>query len=388
MIDLKREQSDFIQIARGIAIFIVAYYHYTTRIPYDVLGSSVAPALPEHIGKLGVHIFFVISGFLISKTLDRSQSIAGFYARRISRLWPLYAFACVFVFLFVNIFPPPVVLSGPKQFYDVHPTVLDLLSNLVFLNDTTVSVDGAYWSVVVEVKFYFWLAVFAALFRRDFVRVFAWTAIALSAIDFAITGFAPDAMQAAGPLHVLSRALHGVFLSQYLPFFALGAVLQRGERYQFLAPLAMLAAFSAIAVVAEDHEFVAMQDMRFLLILGLLLAADRLLLAGRVFIWIGDYSYALYLFHQMIGLTVMKMLTPYIGIDPAIGGAIVVVTLIAFASSKALEWRFRKQFTGAFEWLFGLIGLDRIRLDTSDRIPEEPSGEASEATAPAGLKRV
>lgn len=388
MIDLKREQSDFIQIARGIAIFIVAYYHYTTRIPYDVLGSSVAPALPEHIGKLGVHIFFVISGFLISKTLDRSQSIAGFYARRISRLWPLYAFACIFVFLFINIFPPPVVMSGPKQFYDVHPTVMDLLSNLVFLNDATVSVDGAYWSVVVEVKFYFWLAVFAALFRRDFVRVFAWTAIALSAIDFAIVGFAPDSMQAAGPLHVLSRALHGVFLSQYLPFFALGAVLQRGERYQFLAPLAMLAAFSAIAVVAEDHEFVAMQDMRFLLVLGLLLAADRLLLAGRVFIWIGDYSYALYLFHQMIGLTVMKMLTPYIGIDPAIGGAIVTVTLIAFASSKALEWRFRKQFTAAFEWLFSQVGLDRIRLDTSDRMPEEPSGEASEATAPAGLKRV
>jgi len=384
MVDIKREQSDFIQIARGIAIFVVAYYHFTTRIPYDVLGSPTPPALPEHIGKLGVHIFFVISGYLISKTLDRSQSLAGFYARRISRLWPLYAFACVFVFAFVAIFTPPVVMSGPKQFYDVHPTFLDLLSNLVFLNDATVSVDGAYWSIVVEVKFYFWLGIFAALFRRDFVRVFAWTAIALSAIDFAIVGFAPQAMQDAGVLHMLGRVLHGVFLSQYLPFFALGAMLQREERYQYIAPLAMLAIFSAIAVVAEDHEFVALEDMRFLLVLGLALAADRLLFAGRVFVWIGDYSYALYLFHQMVGLTLMRMMTPYIGINAAIGAALLIVTAIAFVASQALEWRFRRQFTAWFERLFSLVGLDRIHIDTAERATGD--AERAPADAPPGSR--
>lgn len=392
MIDPKREQSDFIQIARGVAIFIVAYYHYTIRVPFDVLGASMPPLLPEHIGKIGVHIFFIISGFLISKTLDRSQSIAGFYARRISRLWPLYAFACVFVFVFVHIFSPPVVPDGPKQFYDVSPSIVDLLSNFVFLNDATMSVDGAYWSIVAEVKFYFWFGLFAALFRRDFVKVFAWAAIALAALDFAVLTFVPEAMQEHGPFRVLNLALHGVFIAQYLPFFALGAVLQRAERYQLIAPLTMLVAVSAISVIAEDHEFVAIEDMRFLLVLGLILAADRMLFAGRVFVWVGDYSFSLYLFHQMVGLTLIKMLTPYIGMDTSIVVAIAVVILIAFAASKAFEWRFRRQFTELFERLFSLVGLDRIRIDTVQG-PEaearpaaelEPAGEPVEATGPGG----
>lgn len=379
MIDLKRGESDFIQIGRGIAVMIVLLFHYTSRIPYEIMGSSTPPVIEEHIGKIGVNIFFIISGYLISKTLDRSANLGAFYARRVSRLWPLYVFACVFVFVFASVFAPPVILSGHNTFYNVRPTLLDLFSNFFFLNDATVSVDGAYWSIVAEVKFYFWLGIFAVLFRKNYIKAFCWAAIALSVLDFSILAFTSSQVaDYGGKLRPLSMLLHGVFISEYLPFFALGAVMQRGERYQFIAPLAALALFYAVTTISEDNDFVATQDLQFLVLLGGLLALDRLLLAGKVFIWIGDYSYAIYLFHQVVGLTIIKMLTPRTGIDVAIVLALAFVVALSAAASWAVEWRFRRPLTQLLERAFAVIGLDRLPILT---------GEGEPAPAPVPVRR-
>ena len=71
-----------IQYLRALAALSVVAYHACqwAKIPFD-------------IGSAGVDVFFVISGFLITRILVRemaegSFSIAGFYARRVRRLFP------------------------------------------------------------------------------------------------------------------------------------------------------------------------------------------------------------------------------------------------------------------------------------------------------------
>ncbi len=100
---------------RFIAAFLVMIHHielfkYMTGVPTE--GSKVIGM----IGKLGVVLFFVLSGFLISyllfkeKEVSHTISIRKFYMRRILRIWPLYfliILAAFFVFPFINFFTLP-----------------------------------------------------------------------------------------------------------------------------------------------------------------------------------------------------------------------------------------------------------------------------------------
>src|SRR5262245_38294354 len=71
---------------RALSILPVIWHHSTTRLLDGVLGK----------GPLGVHLFFAISGFLITTLLLRERRATGaismknFYARRSLRIFPLY----------------------------------------------------------------------------------------------------------------------------------------------------------------------------------------------------------------------------------------------------------------------------------------------------------
>ncbi len=52
----------------------------------------------ENFGAVGVDVFFVISGFIVSLTAERSRSVTQFLVARLVRIWPLYLIATVVVF--------------------------------------------------------------------------------------------------------------------------------------------------------------------------------------------------------------------------------------------------------------------------------------------------
>src|SRR4051812_39004746 len=83
---------------RGIAILLVLFHHFTIYRPDRGLDKWLAniPAA----GWIGVDVFFVLSGFLITGILldarDRRHYFRNFYARRALRIFPLY-YLVVFV---------------------------------------------------------------------------------------------------------------------------------------------------------------------------------------------------------------------------------------------------------------------------------------------------
>lgn len=65
-----------IQYLRGVAAMMVVYHHARDRIP------SFAEALPSSIGQAGVHLFFVISGFIMIVTTWSTPPSPGLFLMR------------------------------------------------------------------------------------------------------------------------------------------------------------------------------------------------------------------------------------------------------------------------------------------------------------------
>ena len=117
--------------------------------------------------------FFVVSGYLIFRSYDTAQSVADYFEKRVRRIYPAYA-AIILVSVTVGAFITQVSLSE----YFSPPLVKYLGANLVFLNflapnlpgmfagNPVEAVNGALWTLKIEVAFYVLVPVFVYLFRR------------------------------------------------------------------------------------------------------------------------------------------------------------------------------------------------------------------------------
>ena len=93
-----------LDVLRGLAALSVLCYHYTTH--YKDLFSPSGPVLFNFAwGNCGVQIFFIISGFVILMTLEKTQRPMDFIVSRFSRLYPCYWAAVILTFIAVKLFP-------------------------------------------------------------------------------------------------------------------------------------------------------------------------------------------------------------------------------------------------------------------------------------------
>ncbi len=154
-------------------------YHYCAFFHVAVPGGSVRP-YPELLpvaqyGYLGVHLFFLISGFVILRSAANRGAIE-FLVARVRRLFPAFLVCCTLTWLVL-------VTSGSHRV-----SVWQFAYGLTMLNgvvDTLrghfpVYVDGVYWTLAVEWKFYALVAISIAIRRWITLEplLWAWTAVA------------------------------------------------------------------------------------------------------------------------------------------------------------------------------------------------------------------
>lgn len=165
MVDKKKRYFPNLNGIRAIAATLVVFHHLEQA--KHALGIANIYDMPiiQHAGRLGVGLFFVLSGFLITYLLLEERGRFGdvdakkFYLRRVFRIWPIYFLIIglsFFVFPHIGIFDYPGIEE--KLTVDL-PERLTLLL-LVLPNFAFVLYDLPYWcaqtwSIGVEEQFYY-----------------------------------------------------------------------------------------------------------------------------------------------------------------------------------------------------------------------------------------
>lgn len=164
-----------IERLRGYAILFVVFIH----LPFSAY-LFVKLGL-DHVRRpcwLAVHLFFVISGYVVCKSFIASKlSIWRFYIRRIFRLWPVMAVFLAFSAL-VNCLPTFARVPWGAWLRQVPPIFLGYFTVPLLREGATIFYNNALWSLSVEEQFYMVMpAVLALLWlviRSDRNRMCGW----------------------------------------------------------------------------------------------------------------------------------------------------------------------------------------------------------------------
>ena len=281
---------------RGIAILLVLASHTAIAFRHIIYVPHV-----DAIGQHGVAIFFVLSGFLITRLLVSEEQtngkidLRGFYVRRFFRLAP-----CAWVYLAVLI----AIYSGVqhKPF-----TTTDIAGCLLFFRnfiDTTglhASATGHFWSLSIEEQFYlFWpfILLFAGAKRCRWICL-------IGALFIALYRF-----QHWGQLSQLP--LQATFGTQYRAdslLIGCAAALWLRDLEPYLRKWMILPLF--FALVACMVTYGQLIPIRESVVVALLLAITSMESRSSVtssLDWmplrtIGKYSYSLYIWQQLLLLT-------------------------------------------------------------------------------------
>jgi peptidoglycan/LPS O-acetylase OafA/YrhL len=177
---------------RGLAILMVLLHNPDLNLLTPSFGDWLFGAA-MHAGWVGVQLFFVLSGFLISDHLLRSHGATnyytGFYARRLLRIFPLY-YAVLFVFFvalpFVDAQPQKVADTAHHQIW-----LWTFLSNWTNPLGLQVHGFGHFWSLAVEEQFYL---LWPLVVHRLSARQLFWVSIGIAVIALLLR----SGMRAAG----------------------------------------------------------------------------------------------------------------------------------------------------------------------------------------------
>ena len=354
---------------RTLAVIGVILYHL---FPYGMTG-----------GFLGVSVFFVVSGYLITDLLileyeqEGTIDIKGFYSRRMKRLYPALLTMVMTTAAFITIFARDsleklrgVIVSNIFYVYNWfqvanHESYFDKFGGQ--------SPFTHLWSLSIEGQFYlFWPIIILLLLnflhsrQTNFdILVIAAFVSALLMIIFFQPGHDPSRVYFGTDTRAFSILL-GTALAFLWPATKLKTALQRGPRL-FLDGTGIASLFLIILMFFKmngESDLVYMGGMFFFSLLSVILIAtiahpgadmDRLL-SNPVFHWVGKRSYGIYLYQYPI-MIFYEQKVPDIAAHPWIH-AIIEICLILFVSD--ISYRFLERPLQHFDYSRTFMEIRKI----------------------------
>ena len=302
---------------RGLAVVAVMLYH---------LGFTWIPG-----GFLGVDLFFVISGYVITRLLLDSIARSGgldlraFYKARIRRLFPPLIFMIIATSIYIGIWAPetmrrfvsdsPFSLLGVMNWWLVfrHTDYFDSISRAPLLQHT--------WSLGVEAQFYLlWPLILLLTVRYLGKKKIPGAALfiaAVSGITLLVVSFQVDAASTSQISHVyFGTDTHsiGLFLGAALAVSWIPQNLKEDVERRAQDFIDGIGVFGFIGMIATflfiDETDPTLYKLAFPLagifgcaiITSIVHPASRFapLLSSKVAVWIGERSYSIYLWHWVV----------------------------------------------------------------------------------------
>lgn len=322
-----------LDLLRFLAAISVVLFHYSFRgYAADALSALPYPDLSvvARYGYLGVHLFFLISGFVILMSAA-DGNLKNFIISRTVRLYPAFWVCCTITFVLIATIGSPRLTASLSQYL----LNMTLMSNALGVPP----IDGVYWSLFVEIKFYMLVAVILAF---GLIRQAEWILVAWLVATVALTAL---------PIGILRSLL----LSDYSPYFIGGAmsylVWSKGAsllRSGTLLTAWIVALYQSLRELTEfDAHYHTQLNIYvviaiitgFFLVMHLVAHRRSGLLGRQQWQTIGALTYPLYLLHQNIGYMLFNVGYPQLNPHLLFWGTVGLMLFMAYSVNVLIERR-------------------------------------------------
>ncbi len=298
---------NFLNALRGVAVLLVLWDHMVASFPVES-GFGYRPAIwtekwifgplgiTQDGGFLGVAIFFLVSGFIVTRVAER-ENVAAFAIRRLLRIFPPLA-----VVVLVTAWWHP---TGQPA----HTGVWEVLSNIFLLNYVSVPqivLVGVGWTLIIEVIFYLLVAVAVSLFRLRPYAVLAVEVVAIVAVQLTDRSLGPQWFA------------FSVSMS-YVPLLLVGQIIHYRDQLRISRNGAVLAGLTVLGLwewsVPRIYPTFLAPPQSYPISAAVALAVFLLALrapadfgSDRLSRYLADRSYAIYLVHGLVGFWALAAL--------------------------------------------------------------------------------
>ena len=332
---------------RAISILAVIWYHVPELRPLWATGF------------LGVHLFFVISGFLITTLLLREKSATGkislknFYIRRTLRIFPAY-YLTLGLFLLLCLAVPDLRANGLATYIHNLPSFLTYTSNwFVYPWGPGRVVFVAAWSLATEEQFYLFWPGIIAIGRKWYIPVIVMLLLIVAneviKIKFGYLFFLSGQSLPITMLNSVSTAIcFGCLLAYALDRPGSFSIAWKVLGQTWSPPFFMLV-MGFVAVIPNNDELHVLRmfyicTMMTLAVASCCIRTDNLLrpiLANRAVRYLGSISYGMYLYHAF-GINLTDRFFGFTKPWPLLQFAAVVISTAAIASIS--YWFYERYF--------------------------------------------
>jgi len=324
---------------RGLAILLVVGYHTFARWPEVMpFGYAYAEVNVYKFGWLGVQLFFLISGYVITMSVERYPNFYVFFGKRWLRLFPAMLVITIFIYSTAAFLPDRPTGA---------PTLINTIPGLIFVEPYWLqrifgisihSLEGAFWSIYVEVKFYVFVAVFYYLFRQRNLYYYLFAAFILAKV-FDILNQHSNSSLVYG-LETLTY--HGSF--EHFGWFAAGTASyyhHRTKQIKWLYLGIFAALVSCLFYLSQSID----AFLGAIVIVTLFFTVNEIgllkkIMSNSIFLYFGFISYPLYLVHEnmLVAITIqLHTLLPFRSTVEYLLPAFATVVFIAYIVARFIE---------------------------------------------------
>lgn len=359
---------DTIQLIRGIGALMICLFHLK-----GLLNSSTSHFGTTYFGggAIGVSLFFIISGFILVYSTQKSDGsklyVKNFIVKRLIRIIPLYYVMVLFW-----------VFAYDRNLDYFHKDYTTLVNTLCFVPIFDSPVGPSYgmpplkvgWALNYEIFFYFIFAISLFMKRFRWVVLFAIFFGLVILLPLILKGFVSfnPAFNYKYDLLYLSLMTNPMMI-----YFAIGVVLGLLYKSNFLikpkwiqTSLLILSIGLFLMIYFRvspfiENFFINLSICCFLIFALLFFNKDKGIRVPSLFVYLGDMSYSLFLIHPIIVIVLPRFIR-FIGYGGKLGGTtyffilMIIIFMLSILSYELFEKRLLKRMAKI------LTTIERIRI--------------------------